>query len=148
MAVDAIARIKARREAPFHVQIQVNSIPPEFSTPAEVLVEGRIVSVFRSDGRLMVGDRVSFAVRVCREGEETPPGPAYLAHEELVRATHIEAYLTGNPPHCEIPLEEYEVFTGFRAGPNMTVAQLESLPAGRPGSISTRERKWWQIWKG
>lgn len=147
MAFDAMERVRARREALFHAQIEVASFPVDISTPCEVRVEGRVVSVFRGDGRLRVGDRVTFAVRVFREDDEITPGPAYLPYEELVRATHIEAYLNGNPPLCEIPLDEYEVFAGLRAGPNMTVAQFEGSPLGRAGSALMPERKWWQVWR-
>jgi hypothetical protein len=68
MAAPLEFHLKARREARFHVQVEVEKIPTEFVTPAEVPVGGRVVRVFRSDENLKVGDRVTFSVRVSRRG--------------------------------------------------------------------------------
>jgi hypothetical protein len=148
MAADAAQRLRARRDARFHVQVGLEQVPINVLTPAEVPVEGRVIRIFRGDGRLALGDRVTFTVPVCREGDEAPPGSAYLRYDDLVRATHMEAYLNGQPRHCEVPLDECTILTGPREEPSMTVAELEQLLAGRKGTPAVYQAKqWWQFWK-
>jgi hypothetical protein len=53
-------RIRWRQEAPFHVQLELMKDSPDFRVPSDVRVQGRVLHVFRSDGRLMPGDHIVF----------------------------------------------------------------------------------------
>ena len=113
-----------------------------------VRVEGRVVRIFRSDGRLSPGDHVAFKLWVCRRGDE-PTGPAYVYHEDFIRATHMEAYLHGSPPDCELAAYEFTILTAPSDEPSMNVDQLEGLLAWfEKRSLGTRKpRRWWHFWK-
>jgi hypothetical protein len=143
MSIDIMQRLKARREAQFHVQVELESIPSNILTPSEVSLLGRVIRIFRSDGRLGLRDEVAFTIRVCKTGDEIRPGSSYLLYDELIGATHIEVYLNGNPPHCEIPIDEFMILEAPSAEPRMAVSELEELIASREG----KRKIWWQFWK-
>jgi hypothetical protein len=117
MAVPYIGHLRARLRARFHVQAQVSHSGAEFRTPAAIPVKGRIVRVFRSGGALRVGDEVMFSVNVCRPNDEIPPGPAFMPYETFIRATHMEVYLNGEPPMCEVALDERVAIDGLSRAP-------------------------------
>lgn len=117
--------------------------------PSITRVQGRAVRVFRTNGRLAVGDHIAFALWVCRPGDE-PTGPAYIYFDELMRATLIEAYLHGTPPECELAAYEFPVIDAPSELPYLTVGELENLPVrckepeagtGR----ASRAKSWWQF---
>ncbi len=116
--------------------------------PSKVRVEGCVVRVFRSDGRLALGDYVAFKLWVCRRGDE-PTGPAYVYYEDFIGATHMEAYLHGNPPECELAAYEFTILNAPSDEPSMNVGQLEGLLAGfEKRSLGTpKPRRWWHLWK-
>src|SRR5262245_48401413 len=69
-------RLEWRLTAPFHVQLQLQLEMP-LSIPivsGDVQVQGRVVRVFRTDGRLALGDRVGSVIFACNPGDE-PTGP-------------------------------------------------------------------------
>ena len=126
-------RIAARRNAPFHVQVELTDLPTD---PPEnyVRIGGAVVRVFRSDGTLNFGDSVSFEVWVCSRGKE-PTGPRYVYHQDLVGMGHVEAYLDGKPPDCGFVGYEYTLVPGPSEQPTLTLGELNAA------------RKWWQFWK-
>src|SRR4051812_24056601 len=98
MVMGLEGRIKWRMTAPYHVQLHLDEKAEPLKIPSEFRVRGSVVHIFRSDGRLGPGDCVAFSIWVCRPGDE-PTGLAFIYYEPLMRATHIEAYLHGNPPN-------------------------------------------------
>ena len=106
MAVPHIGHLAARLRARFHAQVQVEHKGANLKTPAAVPVKGRVVRVFRSGGALKVGDEVEFSVHVFRPGDDFWPGPTFMTYETFMQATHMEVYLNGNPPRCEVSLDE------------------------------------------
>jgi hypothetical protein len=161
--------LSVREGAPFHVQLELKKGSGEFSKRLRLVrVEGCVVRVFRSDGRLAPGDHVAFKLWVCRRGDE-PTGPAYVYQEDFIRATHMEAYLHGTPPDCELAGYEFTIITAPSDEPSMNVGQLEGLFAGfekqdepsmnvgqleglLPGFEMRRlgtpkPRRWWHFWK-
>lgn len=149
-------RLSWRQTAPFHVQLELES-SGQFRVPGEIRVHGRVVRVFRSDGRLALSDRVAFKLWVCRTGDE-PTGPAYVYYDDFVEATHMEVYLHGTPPECELAAYEFTILNAPSAEPSMTVEQLEELlarynniwmkPRKEPSQeTQTRAKRWWQFWK-
>ncbi len=143
-------RLHWRRVAPFHLQIEILKDSTKSRVPSEVEIHGRVVRIFRTDGRLKSGDNISFYLWVCRRGDE-PTGPAYVYYDDFIQATHMEVYLRGNPPRCELAAYEFTVLHSASDEPVMSVAQLEN-EFRRLGEIldiepSTPSRPpWWQFW--
>jgi len=139
MAVPLAGHLQARKNARFHVQVKIGKIPTDIQTPAQVLVEGVVVQVFRSDGSLGLGDRVGFLVWVCREGDHVPLGPVCGFLDRLASATHIEVYLNGAPPRCEVALDEWLPLETASDEPRLTVEDLER----QIREARKRKRGWW-----
>jgi hypothetical protein len=119
-------RLKWRLTAPFHVQLQLKkplSIP---RVAGDVQVQGRVVRVFRTDGRLALGDCVGFVVFACNPGDE-PTGPAYIYLDDLTKARYMEIYLYGDPPECELAAYEFTLVSGPSDEPLLTPRELEML---------------------
>jgi hypothetical protein len=149
MAIAPEGRLWWRQVAPFHVQLELKKDSGESQVPrGQVRVDGCVVRVFRSDGRLALGDRVGFKLWVCQSGDE-PTGPAYVYHEDFIRATHMEAYLHGTPPDCELAAYEFAILSAPSDEPTMNVRQLERLLAGfeRPSLRTPKPKGWWHFWK-
>jgi hypothetical protein len=151
MAIPIEGRLKWRQTAPFHVQLELaksQDMPLELG---EVRVQGRVVRVFRTDGRLAGGDEIAFQLWVCREGDE-PTGPAYVYYDDFVRTAYIEAYLHGNPPECALAAYEFGPISAPSDEPTLTVEELEKLleRLGKPEASIQRTptaKRWWQFWK-
>ena len=128
------------------------------------MIQGRVVRVFRSDGRLDVGDPAGFSIWVCDGPESAPTGFAFIVREALTRATHIEAYLHDAPPNCELAGYEFCVVDGPLEEPALTVDGLrnglgvsekdEPLPesmrfdeSDAPRPATTPRKRWWRFWK-
>ena|SRR5688572_16088346 len=103
MAISIQGLLAARREAPFHIQMAVEA---RSVVRGEAQIAGKVVRVFRTDGRLEEGDGITWAIWVCRPGDE-PTGPAYIYDDDLARASFIEAYLRGTPPACDLAAYEF-----------------------------------------
>jgi hypothetical protein len=114
MAVPRIAHMAARLRARFHVQVRLEARPgADIRTPATVAVSGRVVRVFRGEPALRVGDEVRFSVHLYRKGDELWPGAArFTLCDDFMRMTHVEAYLNGDPPDCEVPLDAWVAVDG------------------------------------
>ena len=135
MAIPWEGRIHWRQTAPFHIQIELDheairlELSKEYMRWDGARIEGRVVRLFRSDKRLKLGDPVSFRIYVCVPGRG-PVGQAWISNEELTRATHVEIYLHGDPPECELAAYEYIFLEdGPTNPPLMSVAQLEQRRA-------------------
>jgi hypothetical protein len=126
MAIPLAGRIKWRMTAPYHVQFELESRSEPLRIPSEVVLKGRVSRVFRSDGRLGPGDRVTFKLWVCEPGDE-PTGPAFIYREPFMQAAHVEAYLYGDPPDCKLAAYEFAVISALSDEPSMTVLQLQEL---------------------
>ena len=125
MAMPLEASIRARHEAPLHVQLRLTRIPAQCPVPAdEVSLEGQVVTVFRGHELLAPGARVTFSLWVCNEGDE-PTGPAFVHYVELAEATHIEVYLYGTPPDCTVAAYEFVLLKGSSQVPTLSPADLE-----------------------
>jgi hypothetical protein len=118
--------------APFHVQIELDKA----GEPRAALdrwgrarlteVRGRVVRVFRTDGRLDTGDNVEFPLWVCEKGDE-PTGPAFIYEGAYAGAVYLEAYLTGTPPKCDLCAYEFRVVDAPSDQPVLTPEELEEL---------------------
>jgi hypothetical protein len=152
MAIPLEGRLRGRRTAPFHIQLELEKPQDIQRTAGDVQVRGRAVRVFRTDGRLAVGDRFAFPLWVCRAGDE-PTGPAYIYYDDFMTASYMEAYLYGNPPECKLAAYEFSVIRAPSEEPILTPRELEELleqqfdnARAAPARIP-KATKWWQPWK-
>ena len=151
MSIALEQRIWWRKIAPFHVQLELEKSHCVTSISGETRVQGRAIRVFRTDGLVAAGDRIAFRIYVCEPGDE-PIGPACIYFDEFMRATHMEVYLDGTPPECELAAYEFSVIDAPSDQPNLTIEELENLnvryketppdTARMPGV-----RRSWQFWK-
>jgi hypothetical protein len=145
MAIALEGRVKLRMTAPYHVQLQVDQKAQPLKVPSTIVLQGKVVRVFRSDGRLRCGDRVGFKIWIGQPGDE-PTGPAFVYYKQFMQASHVEVYLHGNPPDCELAAYEFVLISAPTDRPSMTVAQLEelarsSVPATKGQSVP-QKRSW------
>jgi hypothetical protein len=151
MCIPIEGRLKWRQTAPFHVQLELANKPDISLELDEVRVHGQVVKVFRTDGRLAIGDRIVFKLWVCREGKE-PTGPAYVYYDDFMHMAYMEAYLYGNPPECALAAYEFSPISAPSEEPVLTIEDLEKLLV-RPGKLEASisrtptAKRWWQFWK-
>ena len=146
MAVSLAERLRARRLAPLHLQLELDPWGSLCSTSGPKSIGGRVSRIFQGHDKISVGDRVRFSVNVCLVGDETPPGAAYLLEDDLRHATYMEAYLDGTPPHCHIVLDECATLAGPRHDALMADDSLETLMETGQSAPAPRSRRWWRIW--
>ena len=123
MSISIHGRLMARNDAPFHLQM---TLEPRQNAHGESALTGKVVRVFRTDGRLAEGDEISFGIYICRPGDE-PTGPAYIHEEALGRAAFVEAYLFGTPPSCTLAAYEFTLLNAPTDQPIMNSEELEQL---------------------
>ncbi|MBM4068160.1 MAG: hypothetical protein FJ271_04355 [Planctomycetes bacterium] len=137
----------ARHEATYHVTVEVSSAALLGRTPGLVRVEGRVVELFRTDGRLRVGDPVTFVEAVTRPGDEIPcGGTRWKGCDEVLAAGFIEAFLDGEPPDCAVALWQSEVVPSPTAVPRMQGRfPLVALREQKRRALAERGRwgSWW-----
>jgi hypothetical protein len=131
MVIPLKGRIRWRNEAPFHVQLELQKDPSPPLEPRQFKVRGTVVRVFRSDGRLSIGDSVEFNLWIC-EPRDAPTGPAHTNRSSFMAASHLEAYLTGNPPLCRLAAYEFTLLSVPTNQPVMSVEQIERLGWNTP----------------
>ena len=141
MSISLEGRNWWRKTAPFHVQLELQKSRHERSALSDGRVEGRAIRVFRTDGRLAAGDYVAFRIWFCEPGDE-PTGPAYIYFDDFLRATHMEVYLHGTPPHYELAAYEFRVIDAPSEQPQMNVEELHEDALG-----INKKRRWWQFLK-
>ena len=118
------ASIRARREAPLHVQLQLTRVPANCPSRGDVVpIEGRVVRIFRGQSLVEAGATIRFPLWVCEKGDE-PTGPAYVHHGALLQASHLEAYLYGTPPDCEVAAYEFVLLNGASQDPRLSANDL------------------------
>src|SRR6267154_3753631 len=78
--------ILCRRMSPFHVQVELVTEPEPLLGPRRV--RGRVVQVFRGDGRVVPGDEIAFRLWVCEPGKE-PTGECYVYRNDFICARYI-----------------------------------------------------------
>jgi hypothetical protein len=139
---------KARRNAPFHVQIKLVNLPATRPEPSdEIRIGGLVVQIFHGDPFLQVGNFVSFAIWVCRSGDE-PTGPAYAYYDDLVRMGHVEVYLQGQPPDCDLVGYEYLLIAAPSLDPQLPKDAGDFAPISQLQAHSRSSGpSWWQFWK-
>jgi len=145
MAIALEGRLKWRITAPYHVQLQLDQEAEPLRVPSTILVQGTVVRVFRSDSRLRCGDRVGFKIWVCQPGDE-PTGPAFVYYDQFMQASHVEAYLHGDPPNCELAAYEFALISAPTDQPTMSVAQLQELANSSvptPRQPVPQNTSWW-----
>lgn len=142
----------ARHEARFHVQIEVLSAAPAERTPGPMPVQARVVRVFRGDGSLAAGDSVHFVEQVTRPGDEIPcGGMIWKAHDAVLSARYLEAFLNGDPPNCVIPLCQSEVIAAPTVRPIMpgyfpfVAVRVRALR--EVARAHAEGRRWWRFWQ-
>ena len=150
MTIPLEGRLKWRQTAPFHIQLELEK-SEDFHPWGDIQVHGRAVRVFRTDGRVAVGDSLGFALWVCRPGDE-PTGPAYIYYDDLKTARYMEAYLYGDPPECELAAYEFNVIDTPSDEPTLTPRELEEsleqFGTSRPVPVRTQEEtRWWRFWR-
>lgn len=134
MAIPLEGRLRWRREAPFHLQMELDQTREHPLATCETEVRGVAIRVFRSDGRLALGDNVAFPLWVCRRGDE-PTGPACILIEAFARAHYMEVYLVGDPPEFSLAAYEFCVLDTPSDQPVLTPEQLiELLEGGAPAT--------------
>jgi hypothetical protein len=85
--------------ARYHVQVKLDRQP--IYEPGTVSLSGRVMTVFRGDDRLAIGDKVHFFVSAYRHRDDvTPWGGAYTHVDVLNKAKFMEVLLDGDPPYC------------------------------------------------
>jgi len=144
-------RIGWRKTAPFHVQFELDKSHGVPSVLGQTRVEGRVIRVFRTDGRLAIGDHVAFSIWVCEPGDE-PTGPAYIYFSDLNRAEYMETYLHGTLPEYKLAAYEFSVIKTRSEQPYLTVEELENLLPGHEEAqlnilATPKTRRFWQFWK-
>jgi hypothetical protein len=150
------ARVAARRNAPFHVQLELAKLPAQPRPGKEVQIEGRVVRVFRGGAALQLGALMVFPLWVCESGEE-PTGPAYVYYKDLVAASHMEVYLYGTPPRCRLAAYEYVLLKEPSLDARMSVEELLEImkgwktsstePPARGSQPMQETKRWWQFWR-
>ena len=139
-----------RRTAPFHVQLELHKARDRQRASGEIQIHGLAVRVFRTDGRLTVGDHVEFPLWVCQKGDE-PTGPAYIYKGAFASAGYMEAYLAGNPPNYQLAAYEFCVLNAPSDQPVLTPEELEEVEtrsgSGQETTGASRGRRSWQFWK-
>jgi hypothetical protein len=149
MAISTKGRLAARRTAPFHIQMALETRAVE---RGRAQIAGKVVRVFRTDGRLAEGSNVGFEIWVCQPGDE-PTGPAYIYADTLAKASFLEAYLRGTPPACELAAYEFTAVDAPTDQPVLNPAELEELLKERyphqaaGASAGPNHVKWWQFWR-
>jgi len=134
-------RLRARHEAPFHVQLELEKTRVLECVPGDMQVSGRAVRVFRTDGRLAVGDHLAFTLWICRAGDE-PTGPAYIYYDDFMGASYMEVYLYGSPPDCQLAGYELSVVDAPSDEPKLPPDEFDFWLKTAGGDI-----RWWQFWK-
>jgi hypothetical protein len=95
-------------------------------------VRGVVRRVYRSDGRLDVGDEVRFGVWVSRPGDsilDMPEGPVVHDLDELKHARYLEVFLEGTPPQCMLAGEQCLAVSTLGETPSLRVPTREEVDA-------------------
>ena len=101
--------LDARRTARFHVRVRLCDVDLPAVLPGMARVEAEVLTIFRADGRLRPGGRISFDVPVYDNPDVLDPGPEiYLPVATLSTERVFEAFLNGDPPECSLAMWQFE----------------------------------------
>jgi len=142
-------RLKARREAPLHLQVELVPFSAQpFALDREVSIGGHVVEIFRGQGLANPGDHLSFELWVCHS-QDGPTGPPFVHYKHLIEATHLEAYLYGSPPSCHLAAHEFRLLRERSTTPTMGVEELEVLLSTTEVANGVRvpASRWWKFWR-
>ena len=70
-------------------------------------------------------------------------GAAYVHYDDFVEGTHIEVYLDGIPPNCELACYEFEMLKAPSDKPIMSVQDLQDLTISVEKPHRRRSGKGW-----
>jgi hypothetical protein len=128
MSIPLNGRLHWRHKAPFHIQMAITEILSDSDKRyfSNTRIEGTAVKVFRTDGRLAIGDYIAIYLYVCHPGNE-PTGPAFVYDKDLENAEYMEAYLVGDPPKYGIAGYEFDIISAPTEQPTLTPRELEEL---------------------
>ena len=146
MAIPLESHLEARRQAPYHVQVEIVNRPVHLDTTGSVTIKCRVGRVFRTTAALEVGGTVSFKLPVYLEREGMPTCPFYLPYRRYVKAVHLEVYLEGTPPQCRVACEEFCIIDGFSETPVLNVEELERFKSGgrTEGPRKSERSRFWR----
>ncbi len=126
---------QARRDAEFHVQVQIQNVQDNVQTPGQARVDAKVVRTFRGEPSLKPGDDVRFMVSVLTGNEnlEHVPigGTIWTNYQELQAAEYLEVFLDGLPPECAIALWQQAIIKAPTDSPTMTCPPHLPQPSGR-----------------
>lgn len=118
--------LRARRSAPYHVQVELVEAPRELPELGHVRISARVVRVFRGSSRLRAGDGVAFELSVCNRGAHAPPGGTWWTPaEKLAKARFMEVFLEGALPTCQVSLWQSQIVEVPSRRPQMGLWKLE-----------------------
>ncbi len=132
---------RKRAAARFHLQIELGERPGKHVSTGPALVRGRVLRIFRGDSSIRPGDPLSFDLNVCSPGETPPPGSAHVSYDALLHARHMEVFLNGTPPRCDLVEDGWAVLSETSEGPVLS-EQADEAEAPQPS-----RRNWWQFWR-
>lgn len=114
----------ARRNAAFHLQVELIELLPIIKTPCNVKVNAQVVTVFRAPSSLCLGDRVAFTVAVTRPSDDPGHipygGQIWTNYDDLVAARFMEVFLDGDPPELNIALWQSKLIDSVSITPVMS----------------------------
>ncbi len=111
---------QARRNAAFHVQVELIELPTSTDTPCTITVSARVVQVFRALKSIDPGDMVRFGVAVNRRDDDIPAGGTiWIDYENLSSARFMEVFLDGDPPDCQVALWNCQLIDSPSRKPKM-----------------------------
>ena len=87
---------KARKEAPYHVQVRILSVNGPLKTPGECAITSEVVRIFRDvSGRLKQATRLAFTISCRKPADELNVGGAlWQDYDSLLSAEFLEVFLT------------------------------------------------------
>ena len=136
-------RLRGRLYAPCHLQVEL--IGPHFAakTPAGLLVDAKVMRVFRSDGHIKPGDEIKLRVSVRRLTDELCAGedpPIFRLNADLfAAASFAEAFVKRWPSEYRVSRDQIDIIPEISDTPYMRVPAESELDENRdryrPGGI-------------
>ena len=112
---------EARRNAVYHVQVELIGPLPMIDTPGKVKVKAQVATVFRGSTSLKVGDQVTFEIAVTRKTDHPDSlpygGQIWTDFDKLEAARFMEVFLNGEPPDCEVALWQSKLINSVTTSP-------------------------------
>lgn len=104
---------QARRDAEFHVQVEIRHVQRNVATPGQARVDANVIRIFRGQHALKLGDAVRFVVSVLTGNEslDNVPigGTIWTNYNNLPATRFLEVFLDGLPPECAVALWQLSI---------------------------------------